>query len=76
VKALDCEKCIFFPHLARIEKMPAKKVPTEKKKKKKEQAKSKKIRPHPNRGGAEIFKEFFSLVSQQPRRGLSLRLGD
>jgi hypothetical protein len=30
--------------------------------KEKEPPKPKKIRPHPKRGGAEIFKEFFSLV--------------
>jgi hypothetical protein len=37
-------------------------MPTEKRKKKKIVPSQKKIRPHPKRGGAEIFKEFFSLV--------------
>jgi hypothetical protein len=58
LKALDCENCIFFPHLARIEKKGA----VGKGGKEKEPPKPKKIRPHPKRGGAEIFKEFFSLV--------------
>jgi hypothetical protein len=53
------EKCIFFARLARNENR--KKCPL-KKGRKKDRAKSKKIRPHPKRGGAEIFKEFFSLV--------------
>ena len=56
MKALDCEKCIFFPHLARIEKMPA-----EKRKKKKEQAKSKKTALTPIGAGRKFLRSFLVL---------------
>jgi hypothetical protein len=55
LKALDCENCIFFPHLARIEKNAVRKKGTA-------QVKKNPPSPQAGRGGAEIFKEFFSLV--------------
>jgi hypothetical protein len=53
VKALSLKSVFFFRVWQESKKMRFGK---------KEQPKSKKIRPHPKRGGAEIFKEFFSLV--------------
>ena len=56
MKALDCEKCIFFPHLARIEKMLA-----EKRKEKKEQSKSKKTALTPIGAGRKFLRSFLVL---------------
>ena len=60
MKALDCEKCIFFPHLARIEKCLLKKCAL-KKKKKKEQAKSKKTALTPIGAGRKFLRSFLVL---------------
>jgi hypothetical protein len=62
----------FFSAFGKNRKMPVEKMRTEKEEEK-GTGQVKKNRPHPNRGGAEIFKEFFSLVSPQPHRGLSSR---
>gem|GEM_PF-5995812 len=59
MKALGL-KSVFFLHVWQETK--TEKNAHLKKEEKKDRAKSKKIRPHPKRGGAEIFKEFFSLV--------------
>ena len=58
MKALDCEKCIFFPHLARIEKCLLKKCAL---KKKKEQAKSKKTALTPIGAGRKFLRSFLVL---------------